>query len=368
MRIRCGFRDFNGAMLVMTSLAAVACRADETLDHRVELCCAVETVERIGPEGGDVALAEVRLFVPPGALDEATEIRLVRRPAGDPCECGLEDVYSAEPFGLFSRPYELGETGMTLVRPFVLYWEIPAAGDFACPEVSWTREVGLQDCYAAARAANPLWEGSYSPCYVLSPNVSEEQSVVRFVTDRLGHFRLRTVASRDDPGMVPDECAPVPRMRHRLLLFGQEDSWMPVCVTNDDCGVHEYCDGQWMSVDEWNLQVKRLAQEDPGLDVIRLTYRELVDQSDEGWPYFVYRVSDAIVDVTVRRCPGERWWGECVLRPQSCDNAMPVSVCGCDGRIYESECEANRRGVTVRSRILEGCADGYEGAVIRERL
>jgi hypothetical protein len=39
--------------------------------------------------------------------------------------------------------------------------------------------------------------------------------------------------------------------------------------------------------------------------------------------------------------------GTCAARPRFCAVGFPISMCGCDGRTYKSECEAARAGVSL---------------------
>lgn len=48
-------------------------------------------------------------------------------------------------------------------------------------------------------------------------------------------------------------------------------------------------------------------------------------------------------------CGGDDSLGRCVSRPTDCPEPGGLAVCGCDGRIYSSACEAHRQGIDVRS-------------------
>lgn len=51
---------------------------------------------------------------------------------------------------------------------------------------------------------------------------------------------------------------------------------------------------------------------------------------------------------------GEEWPGSCAARPVTCSGAAPA--CGCDGKTYDSVCEANRAGISVSNAPGENCA------------
>jgi len=98
----------------------------------------------------------------------------------------------------------------------------------------------------------------------------------------------------------------------------------------------------WSSTDLRSLALAAIA----GLIALALTGAADARSRSCGGAHHAKCAADQYCQLSDKVCHASRAIGVCKPKPQMCPDVF-ITVCGCDGKVYANDCQANRAGIAV---------------------